>query len=66
MLITVNGKAHALESPLALDRLLKKLGIDPKAVAVERNREIVPRDRLGAVQVKAGDVIEIIRLVGGG
>ena len=66
MTITINGKRHDLQEPVTLDRLLRGLGIDPKTVAVERNRTIVTREDFDAETVRDGDVIEVIRLVGGG
>jgi thiamine biosynthesis protein ThiS len=33
---------------------------------VERNLEIIPRDRLGAVVLEDGDSVEVLRFVGGG
>jgi len=35
-------------------------------VAVELNREIVPRDRWGDTSLKEGDRLEIVHFVGGG
>ncbi|MFW5792238.1 MAG: sulfur carrier protein ThiS [Desulfohalobiaceae bacterium] len=66
MTIIINGKQHDLQEPVTLDRLLRGLGIDPKTVAVERNRTIVSREDFDAETVRDGDVIEVIRLVGGG
>ena len=42
------------------------LGIQGGKVAVERNREIVPRSTYGAIKLTDGDHIEIVRFVGGG
>ena len=38
----------------------------PERVAVERNREIVPRSTLEEVAVNEGDAFEIVHFVGGG
>jgi thiamine biosynthesis protein ThiS len=46
--------------------MLMRIGFNPKKVAVERNREIVPRSTLGDVQLAEGDVLEIVHFVGGG
>jgi thiamine biosynthesis protein ThiS len=35
-------------------------------VAVELNREIVPRDRWIATELREGDQLEIVHFVGGG
>jgi thiamine biosynthesis protein ThiS len=66
MRLTVNGKPREAEGPLTLLGYLESLGINPRIVAVEHNGEIVKRARLGDVAVNEGDVLEIVRMVGGG
>jgi len=66
MEVTINGEARSLGAALSLEALLLDLKIDPKKVAVERNLEIVPRSTYGAVQVAAGDKLEIVHFIGGG
>lgn len=46
--------------------LLVELDLPPVRVAVERNGEIVPRDRYAATALAEGDRIEVVQLVGGG
>jgi thiamine biosynthesis protein ThiS len=38
----------------------------PDRVAVELNRDIVPRDRWAATLLKEGDRLEVVHFVGGG
>ena len=38
----------------------------PDRVAVELDREIVPRDRWPETPLKEGDCLEIVHLIGGG
>jgi thiamine biosynthesis protein ThiS len=64
--LTVNGEARSVPAPLDLAGLLAALGIDPRTVAVELNRQIVPRAEFAGRALAAGDRLEIIRLVGGG
>ena len=64
--IIVNGAARELEAPLDLQSLLRKLSMEGKKVAVERNGEIVPRSAHGATVVADGDRLEIVVAVGGG
>jgi thiamine biosynthesis protein ThiS len=66
MRIRVNGKEMKFESPLTVEGLLDRIGVNPKAVVVERNLEILDRKSLGGEPVKEGDSFEIIRFVGGG
>ncbi len=66
MEISVNGEKRSCTAPLTVVGLLELLGINPKSVVVERNLSIVARTEMDTVSVQEGDVIEIIRLVGGG
>ena len=51
---------------LSLQELLRHLNLSEDRVAIERNREIVKRQRWPSVRVEAGDHLEIVHLVGGG
>jgi sulfur carrier protein len=63
--ITVNGEV-AIISPLSVQDYLVQLGIDPRRVAVELNREILPKGAYQDTVLKDGDSIEIVHFVGGG
>jgi sulfur carrier protein len=64
--ITVNGQERELPTGLSLLELLEHFSLDPRAVVVELNREIVRRPALAATPVRAGDAIELVHFVGGG
>lgn len=64
--LTVNGETHALDRTLTVSGLLAALNIPAGSVVVERNREILHKDRFAEMTVQDGDEIEIIRFVGGG
>ncbi len=64
--ITVNGQSRHFPGPLTVAELLDSLGINPKAVVVERNLTILDRKIFAMQVLDDGDHIEIIRLVGGG
>ena len=64
--VTVNGEAREVEEGLEVEGLLRSLGLDPGRVAVERNRQILPRGAFGGVPVEEGDSFEIVQIVGGG
>jgi sulfur carrier protein len=64
--ITVNGKQRQIEGETDVAAFLRGLGIDPRAVAVACNGEVVPRDQYANVRVRRGDSLEIVRMVGGG
>lgn len=66
MQITVNGEAHEIPGGTTVRGLVEILGLTDGPVAVERNREVVPRAEHGSRELEAGDVIEIVHFVGGG
>jgi sulfur carrier protein len=64
--LRINGKEVDLDEATPLLDYLARLGVDPRSVAVEHNGEIVERDGFAAIMLRAGDVVEIVRMVGGG
>ncbi len=64
--VTINGSPREVEPGRRLPELLAALGLDPRLVVVEHNRQIVERARMAEVEVKAGDNLEIVHFVGGG
>jgi thiamine biosynthesis protein ThiS len=66
MRVTVNGEFRTLSDGLTLAEFVRELGLDKNPIAVELNREVVPRDRHGSTRLKEGDRLEIVTLVGGG
>ena len=66
MHIKINGKTHEFLASLNVRELAEHLSLDVKQVAIERNRQIVPRSRWNEEAVADGDEIEIVRFIGGG
>ena len=66
MTVTINGEAREFRSISSVTSLLDQLGIKADRVAVELNRELIPRDRWAATQLSEGDKLEIVHFVGGG
>lgn len=66
MRLRINGeeKDHANVSTLA--ELVQQLAMKSDRVAVELNREIVPRANWASTSLKDGDQLEIVHFVGGG
>jgi sulfur carrier protein len=64
--LSVNGEPKRFPEALDLARLLERLDLAGKKVAVERNGEIVPRSRYGDTPLADGDRLEIVVAVGGG
>lgn len=66
MVITVNGKSKELTTPATVAGLLDILNLDPTRVAIELNRDIIPRAEFAVRQLADGDTLEIVQFVGGG
>lgn len=64
--IFLNGQPHAVDAGLSLAQLLEKTGHAQRRVAVEVNREIVPRGAQVAHILRDGDRVEIVQAIGGG
>jgi sulfur carrier protein len=64
--LQVNGKAVELERATPLLAYLERIGVNPRAIAVEHNGEIIERTAFGDVVLREGDRVEIVRMVGGG
>jgi len=66
MHIFVNGDLRSFPDSLSLIQLIEQLGMKGDRVAVELNREIVPRAQWAATELHDGDRLEIVHFVGGG
>lgn len=66
MNISVNGENKEVKEGLSVKGLLGALEILPQGIAVELNREIVPRGRHAETLLKEGDAVEVVRMTGGG
>jgi thiamine biosynthesis protein ThiS len=64
--IVLNGEARAVEAGATVSSLIAALGLDARQVAVERNREVVPRARHAETPLVEGDQLEVVTFVGGG
>lgn len=65
MKLTINGKAENIAA-MTVASLVDELRLNPRQVAIERNREIVPRSTYASTALCDGDVIEVVAFVGGG
>ncbi len=66
MEITVNGNTRTVPEGTTVAQLLEELGLAGRYVAVEVNRELVPRKQHEGHTLSPGDRVEIVTLVGGG
>jgi thiamine biosynthesis protein ThiS len=65
MNLTINGETQMCSAE-TLGALVEQLGMKPDRVAIELNREIVPRERWPQTPLRDGDRLEIVHFVGGG
>ena len=66
MQLTINGTPCEVADGITVAELLARLELRSQQVAVEVNRELVPRTWHQTHTLSANDVVEIVTLVGGG
>ncbi len=66
MNLFLNGEPSTAPSGATVGGYLDHLGLPRKGIAVEKNREIVPKSAYDAVRLAEGDRLEIVQFVGGG
>jgi sulfur carrier protein len=67
--IRVNGEDKVFEPgafPATVADLVARLSLDPRMVVAEVNGEIVSRGDAAGTRLTPGDVVELVRFVGGG
>jgi thiamine biosynthesis protein ThiS len=65
MKIIINGQEQTFAT-VTLAQLVEQLGMKPDRVAVELNRNLVPRSQWAETNLAEGDQLEIVHFVGGG
>jgi thiamine biosynthesis protein ThiS len=66
MQIRLNGKVREVAEGITIRRLLDDLGLHPLRVAVQRNEDIIKRDRYDEVVLQPGDTVEVLTIMAGG
>jgi len=64
--IRLNGDPHVIEGDARLTALIDALKMKPTRIAVELNREVVPKAEYASITLREGDELELINFVGGG
>lgn len=64
--VRINGDDREVPAGLTVPGLLAHLGLNPRLVVVEHNGDILRRDALDGVDVRADDRFELVHFVGGG
>lgn len=66
MQIYVNGEIKQLPLDTSAADLLLMIGLTGRRLAMEINREIVPRSAFASCRLRPGDRVEIVHAIGGG
>jgi sulfur carrier protein len=67
MKISINGKMQSFDKDvLTFEALIKKINLEGRRFAIERNGEIIPKSQFNKYTLNDGDKLEIIGAVGGG
>jgi sulfur carrier protein len=66
MRVRLNGESREIGDGITVADLIGELGLAHRRVAVEINRDIVPRDAYPARSFSDGDEVEIVQFIGGG
>jgi len=66
MQVTINGENRDVKEGLTVLALLEDLELQPEAMVVQRNENVIERSDFATIQLEEGDVIELVRFVGGG
>jgi sulfur carrier protein len=64
--LTVNGKPRSIEKSVQLEDYLLSFGVNLDHVAVGYNGEVIKKEEFPKVSLSDGDILEIVRPVGGG
>ncbi len=64
-MVKINGEMYSSDGK-SVSEMLADMGYSEKRVAVEINRQIVPKAKYSETFLKDGDVVEVVRFVGGG
>ncbi|MBM3945776.1 MAG: sulfur carrier protein ThiS [SAR202 cluster bacterium] len=64
--VTVNGKPRQLDDSTDLMSFLREMKVNFKFLAVGYNGEVLPKTQYDGVVLKEGDVLEVVRPIGGG
>ncbi len=66
MHIKINGEQRELTTEFSLHELLQELSLPHDRVAIELNQKVVRRAEWPRVNLREGDMLEIVHFVGGG
>lgn len=66
MTLTINGQPQQFDDARTVADVIRAMGLAGRPVAVELNKDVVPKRRHDATTLQDGDTLELVTLVGGG
>lgn len=66
MNVILNGETRTIPTNSTVAKLIEDLHLANKRIAIELNREILPRHKFESQILSSGDKVEIVRAIGGG
>ncbi|MCP4679449.1 MAG: sulfur carrier protein ThiS [Deltaproteobacteria bacterium] len=64
--VSINGETRSVNEGLKLSQLLEELGVAEHILLVEMNGDMIRREHFDENAVEEGDILELIRITGGG
>ena len=64
--VTVNGETRSVSPGRNLSQILEELGVLDYILLVEMNGDMIRREQFDEETVAGGDILELIRITGGG
>lgn len=65
MQVIINGQQTSVQDAVTVEGLIKHLALEGR-IAIEINREIIPKSKFDSHLINDGDIIEIVHAIGGG
>lgn len=64
--VVINGRECSLEVAVTVMKYFTDLGVDTNYVAIARNGVVLKKEDYPGVWLEEGDIIEVVKPVGGG
>jgi len=66
MYIVLNGKKFSIKEKDTITTLLKKIDVKSSKVAIEVNKNVIPKEKYRYFKFKNNDKVEVVTFIGGG
>ena len=64
--IYINGKKKLVNTDCCLLDILEEFNVKSNFIAIEVNKEVIPKSKYSTKKILKGDSIEIVQMIGGG